>query len=216
MNHTLRIEGLRFWIDTFRLEADFKVSAGERVAILAPSGSGKTTLLRFILGLEQKKNQDEGELYFGDQRLDSVPSWKRNLGYVPQDYGLFINETTAKNLEFPLELRHVPSAARQEKVKEALTRVGLENRAELRASLLSGGEKQRLALARALIFEPAALLLDEPFSALDPELRAEARGWVLDFLKERSIPCLLVTHDAADVAALSTRVIRYENGMFKG
>jgi len=216
VNRALRVEGLCFWIDAFRLEADFEVGAGERVAILAPSGSGKTTLLRFILGLEQKKNRDEGELYLGDHRLDRVPAWKRNLGYVPQDYGLFINETTAKNLEFPLELRHVPSAVRQEKVKKALVRVGLENRAELRASLLSGGEKQRLALARALIFEPAALLLDEPFSALDPELRSEARGWVLEFLKERPIPCLLVTHDAADVAALSTRVIRYENGAFRG
>lgn len=216
MSRTLRVEGLKFWIEEFRLEADFKIEPGERVAILAPSGSGKTTLLRFILGLEQKKTTDQGQLYLGSHRLDETPAWGRNLGYVPQDYGLFINETAAKNLEFPLEIRRVPSSVREEKVKQALSRVGLSARAELRASLLSGGEKQRLSLARALIFEPDALLLDEPFSALDPELRTEARGWVLEFLRERRIPCLLVTHDAADVAAVATRVIRFENGAFKG
>lgn len=185
----------------------FSMRKGEIVGILGESGSGKSTLLRLIAGLETPA---EGRIRINDRVVvddeSFVPPEQRGIGMVFQDYALFPHLTVAKNIEFGLH--RLSRSARKARVKEMLDLVqlkGLENRYPHE---LSGGQQQRVALARALAPEPELLLMDEPFSNLDTELKASIRSELRNILKKAGITCLFVSHDHQDVEAICDRTIR--------
>jgi ABC-type Fe3+/spermidine/putrescine transport system ATPase subunit len=206
----LRIEGVTKRIgagaEAFELRASFGVAAGDRAVLSGPSGSGKTTLLRMIAGLERP---DGGRITLQDgdrtHELNELPAHLRRLGVVFQEQALFPSMTVLENVAFGLRMRKIARAERESESREWLARVGLAGREGSGIAGLSGGERQRVALARALITRPRALLLDEPFSALDPEARSVLRGVVLELHAAWPVPLLVVTHDQADAEALATR-----------
>lgn len=185
-------------------------------ALWGPSGSGKSSVLRLLLGID-KAEILEWEFAGVDLGRLSVPT--RRLGIVFQNHELFDHMTAIENLEFAAEAtlcrapEHRPSA---EKLKSNIARftqtLGIDAFGNRSARLLSGGERQRVALARALVGEPRMLLLDEPFSSLDAENRAEARSLVRSVLDENRLPAILVTHDAADIDALNARTCSIRAG----
>lgn len=203
---SLAVKGFISAYGDFKIEANFAISPGERVAIFAPSGSGKTTLLRWLAGFESSAS---GEITLGERSLSQVPPEKREFGVVFQDYALFPHWTTLENVAFGLEMRGASRSEREMAAMAFLERLHLAPRAKTLAGLLSGGEKQRVALARALIWKPKVLLLDEPFAALDLASRKKARETVLELLRDTPVPLLFVTHDAEDVAKLATRTLSY-------
>jgi ABC-type Fe3+/spermidine/putrescine transport system ATPase subunit len=190
------------------------VTAGEVVIILGPSGCGKTTLLRMIAGLEIP---DAGEIWLSGTRVASagqslVPPYQRGIGFVFQDLALWPHFTVRGNLEFVLESRRVPRAERSARAQEALRLFRIERFADRHPHQLSGGEQQRVALARALVGQPRVLLLDEPLSSLDPDLRATLRHELAEFQRTLKVTTIYVTHDRDDAAALGGRVVRMREG----
>lgn len=185
----------------------FSMSKGEIVGVVGESGSGKSTLLRLIAGLETPA---EGKIDISQRTVVDVrtfiPPEQRGVGMVFQDYALFPHLTVAKNIEFGLH--RMSKADRQARLKEMIELVqlaGLENRYPHE---LSGGQQQRVALARALAPKPALLLMDEPFSNLDVNLKAAIRVELRDILKKAEMTCLFVTHDQQDVDAICDRTVR--------
>jgi iron(III) transport system ATP-binding protein len=178
---------------------------GQVLALLGPSGSGKSTILRLIAGLEPV---DVGEIRFSGELLSSpaktAPAETRRIGFVFQDYALFPHMSAAENVAFGLHA--APRAAREEAALRWLDQVGLKHRAGAFPHELSGGEQQRVALARALAPKPRAVLLDEPFSGLDPVLRAELRETTLAALHEARATALFVTHDAEEALVVADRL----------
>ncbi|MDX1291343.1 MAG: ABC transporter ATP-binding protein [Hyphomonas sp.] len=170
---------------------------GNITALLGGSGAGKSTLLRLFAGLEPL---DEGEIRLGEQRLSApgrtVPAEKRRIGLIFQDFALFPHLTAAQNVAFGLKSRGKEAA--RAIAAEWLERLGLTGRADAFPHELSGGEQQRVAIARALAPEPAAILMDEPFSGLDPALRGSVRDTALAAIRDAGIPALLVTHDPTE------------------
>jgi ABC-type Fe3+/spermidine/putrescine transport system ATPase subunit len=181
------------------------VRRGERVTLLGPSGAGKTSLLRAIAGL--------GPLVGGRVRIDgrdvtALPPERRGIVYMHQAPSLVPHLSVLDNVAFPLEVRGVAREAARTQARGLLERVQLATFAHRAPASLSGGQRHRTALARALAANPVALLLDEPFSSLDPALRAEVRDAVLGLLQDRSGPAvLLVTHDIEEASAISDRII---------
>ncbi len=175
------------------------------LALLGPSGSGKSTILRLIAGLEPL---DAGEIRIGDELASSaarlIPTEQRRIGMVFQDYSLFPHLTAVANVAFGLD--KLARAEREAQAMQWLDRVGLKRRAESYPHELSGGEQQRVALARALAPKPRAVLLDEPFSGLDPVQRAELRDATLATLAEARTTTLFVTHDAEDALQVADRL----------
>lgn len=185
------------------------------VTVLAgPSGAGKTTLLRTIAGLTRP---GEGIVQLDDAILDDrarhVRPSHRNIAYVFQDYALFPHLDVLANVGYGLAARGITRTHRDRVAHTWLERLGIDRLARARPHALSGGERQRVALARALAWEPRALLLDEPFSALDPATRAAVRRTVRDTLGALDVPVVLVTHDEADIAEFGARVLRIERGV---
>ena len=175
------------------------------LALLGASGSGKSTLLRLIAGLERV---DGGEIHIGDERVSTpkrtLPAEARRVGMVFQDYSLFPHLNAAANVAFGLA--HLPRAEREALALSWLGRVGLASRAGAYPHELSGGEQQRVALARALAPKPRAILLDEPFSGLDPVLREELRQVTMDALAQTHTTALFVTHDAEEALLVADRL----------
>lgn len=188
---------------------------GERIAVFGASGSGKTTLLRVIAGLEERLTR-------GSVSLDGVvasapggafmPPHQRGVALLFQDLALWPHMTVEQHLRFPLGSSGLPRGQVCRRVDEAIVWVGLGGRDRTRPGELSGGEQQRLALARALISRPRRLLLDEPFSSLDLPLRREMSDLVLDLHRRLGFTLLLVTHDPAEVSALAERVVVLDGG----
>lgn len=178
-------------------------------ALCGPSGSGKTSIFRLLLGLE--KNQ---QFVWSFQGLDLAKKKtpERKLGVVFQSYDLFPHMTAKENILFAARARKVPQERAEKRLKELVQTLKMESFLERKTSLCSGGEKQRIALARAIIGEPRILFLDEPFSALDPHLRSESRKLVKDLIEKEKIPTVLVTHDKDDVDFLANKVSYIENG----
>jgi iron(III) transport system ATP-binding protein len=178
---------------------------GKVLALLGPSGSGKSTILRLIAGLEPV---DAGEIRIGDELASTpsrnLPTEQRRIGMVFQDYSLFPHLTAAANVSFGLD--KLTRADREAQALHWLDRVGLKHRAQSYPHELSGGEQQRVALARALAPKPRAILLDEPFSGLDPVQRAELRDATLATLAEARTTTLFVTHDAEDALQVADRL----------
>jgi sulfate transport system ATP-binding protein len=187
----------------------FAAPAGGITSLLGPSGSGKSTVLRVIAGLEQP---DSGQILFGEQDVTSLPAQHRGLGFVFQSYALFKHMTVRKNIAFGLGVRKVAKEEVRHKVDELLSLVQLDGLGERYPAQLSGGQRQRVAFARALAISPKMLLLDEPFGALDAQVRVELRDWLRRFHDESHVTTLLVTHDQEEAMEVSDHVIVMHEG----
>ena len=189
------------------------IASGEMVALLGPSGSGKTTLLRIIAGLE---NQSGGKLGFHGTDVSHVHARDRRVGFVFQHYALFRHMTVFDNIAFGLSVlprRERPNAAAiKQKVTQLLEMVQLGHLANRYPSQLSGGQKQRVALARALAVEPQILLLDEPFGALDAQVRKELRRWLRQLHEELKFTSVFVTHDQEEAMEVADRIVVMSQG----
>ena len=197
-------------LDSVTLEIAHK----ESVVILGSSGCGKTTLLRLIAGLEIP---DSGEIWLGDVQVAGpgrslLPPFRRQIGFVFQDLALWPHLTVAGNLQFVLDALRVPRAERSRRIDEALKLVRIDGFAARYPHELSGGEQQRVALARALIGSPRLLLLDEPLSSMDAELRAAMRTELARIQRTLELTTVYVTHDREDAAVLADRVIEMRAG----
>ena len=187
---------------------DLKVETGEMVALLGPSGSGKTTLLRVIAGLEPA---DSGQVLFHGEDVHDQRVGDRRVGFVFQHYALFRHMSVFENVAFGLRCRpwklRPARAEIREKVTELLRLVQLENFAKRLPTQLSGGQRQRVALARALAIEPRVLLLDEPFGALDAQVRRELRGWIRRLHDRLGFTSIFVTHDQEEALEIADRIV---------
>lgn len=191
--------------------ADVSFTAPDRAitALLGPSGSGKTTVLRVISGLEIP---DSGSVHLDDVDLTYLPPQKRNVGFVFQSYALFEHMSVRDNVAFGLDVRRVPVKERNERVDELLELVQLQDFGARHPSRLSGGQRQRVAFARALAIQPRLLLLDEPFSALDAEVRVELRDWLHALHERTHLTTVLITHDEQEANAVASHVVRMRAG----
>jgi len=209
----IRLEHVVKTFETFRAVRDVSltIESGELVALLGPSGSGKTTILRMVAGLEYA---DGGHIYFGEQDATDIPIRDRGVGFVFQHYALFPHMTIAQNIAFGLKVSKVKreKAAIDERVLELLRLVRLDGLAERFPAQISGGQRQRVALARALAVDPKVLLLDEPFGALDANVRRDLRRWLREIHSELGITTLFVTHDQEEALDLADRVVVLKDG----
>jgi sulfate transport system ATP-binding protein len=190
-------------------EVSLDVAPGSLTALLGPSGSGKSTLLRIIAGLEQP---DTGQVEIDGQDVTAVPPQRRGIGFVFQHYAAFKHMSVRDNVAFGLRIRREPRAAVRERVDELLEIVGLTGWAERYPGQLSGGQRQRMALARALAVRPRVLLLDEPFGALDANVRAELRDWLRRLHDEVHVTTVLVTHDQEEAMSVADRLAVLDHG----
>jgi sulfate transport system ATP-binding protein/putative spermidine/putrescine transport system ATP-binding protein len=198
---------------------DFKIDVPEWeiadtgvTALWGPSGSGKTSIFRILLGLIDARGYSWD---FKGVDLAKLPAPARRLGVVFQTLELFPHMTARENILFAAEARAIPKAEVEPHFQELVRKLALESCLDRRAAVLSGGEKQRVALARALIGRPRILFLDEPFSALDAGLRAEARALVKRTIEDEGIPTVLITHDREDLEAFGGRVTEIKDGRIR-
>lgn len=185
------------------------VAPGQTVALLGASGSGKSTLLNIIAGLEAPES---GRVWLDGQDISDWPPERRRLALMFQDFALFPHLNLQDNVAFGLVEQGVARVVARSRADDLLQRFGLGGRGRERVGTLSGGEQQRVALARALITQPSALLLDEPFSALDADLRADLRAEFAQRIAEHGMRAVLVTHDEAEARAMASAAWRLEGG----
>jgi sulfate transport system ATP-binding protein len=188
------------------------VPEGALTALLGPSGSGKSTLLRIIAGLE---TSDAGVVRIAGQDVTGARPQDRGIGFVFQHYAAFAHMTVFENVAFGLRIRKVKPAAVRARVEELLALVGLTQWAGQRPHQLSGGQRQRMALARALAVEPQVLLLDEPFGALDANVRAELRRWLRRLHDEQGVTTVLVTHDQEEAMEVADTIAVMNKGQIE-
>ncbi|HET7106477.1 MAG TPA: ABC transporter ATP-binding protein [Candidatus Acidoferrum sp.] len=186
-----------------------EIAAGEFLTLLGESGSGKTTLLRLIAGFEQPGS---GEIWMSGERLDTLPPYRRRVNTVFQSYALFPHLTVQENVAYGLQVSGAAKSEIPSRVNEALQMVKMQEFAASRPAKLSGGQQQRVALARALVNRPKLLLLDEPLSALDANLRKQMQGELKSLQREIGITFLFVTHDQDEAMALSDRIALLKDG----
>jgi sulfate/thiosulfate transport system ATP-binding protein len=185
------------------------IASGSLTALLGPSGGGKSTLLRIIAGLE---HPDTGTVTINGQEATRLSPQRRNVGFVFQHYAAFKHLTVYRNIAFGLEVRKRPRAEIRERVHELLELVHLEQMANRYPSQLSGGQRQRMALARALAVEPQVLLLDEPFGALDAQVRRELRTWLRRLHDEVHVTTVFVTHDQDEAMDVADEIVLLADG----
>jgi sulfate transport system ATP-binding protein len=190
-------------------DVSLDVPEGSLTALLGPSGSGKSTLLRVIAGLEAP---DAGRVVIDGQDATPLPAQRRGIGFVFQHYAAFKHMTVRENVAFGLRIRKRPKAQIDTKVDELLEIVGLKGHHARYPSQLSGGQRQRMALARALAIEPRVLLLDEPFGALDANVRADLRAWLRRLHDEVHVTTVLVTHDQEEAMEVADRIAVINEG----
>jgi putative spermidine/putrescine transport system ATP-binding protein len=190
-------------------DVSLNVAAGEFVSLLGPSGSGKTTLLGILGGFILPSS---GTILFGGRDVTWMPPHKRDIGVVFQNYALFPHMSVGENVAFPLRARRMPKAAWPDKVRAALSMVGLAGYEERGIAQLSGGQRQRVALARAMIFEPRLILMDEPLSALDKQLRESMQIELRTLHKRIGATIIYVTHDQREALTMSDRVAVMKDG----
>jgi ABC-type Fe3+/spermidine/putrescine transport system ATPase subunit len=206
-----KVYGARAVVQNLSLD----LAAGESIAVLGPSGSGKTTVLRLIAGLERP---DAGEIWIDGRQMAAnarqmVPAYERRVGLVFQDLALWPHLTVRNNLAFVVTGTGPTKVERAARVEHALAICRVDSRlADRYPHELSGGEQQRVALARAIAGSPRVLLLDEPFSSLDAELRATLRRELADLQRQLGLTTIYVTHDVEDASALATRAVVMRDG----
>ncbi|MGO4620562.1 sulfate/molybdate ABC transporter ATP-binding protein, partial [Ensifer sp. 2TAB8] len=208
--HNIRKEFGRFpALDDVSLD----IRSGELIALLGPSGSGKTTLLRLVAGLESPTG---GTIYFGDEDASQKTVQQRNIGFVFQHYALFRHMTVLDNVAFGLKVRPAnrrpPAAEIRSRALDLLDLVQLSGLDKRYPAQLSGGQRQRVALARAMAVEPNVLLLDEPFGALDAQVRKELRKWLREIHDRTGHTTIFVTHDQEEALELADRVVVMSKG----
>jgi sulfate/thiosulfate transport system ATP-binding protein len=190
-------------------DVSLHVPAGSLTALLGPSGGGKSTLLRIVAGLE---SPDSGTVEINGQDVTNVPARERGIGFCFQHYAPFRHLTVRRNVAFGLEVRKRPKPEITAKVDELLDLVKIDHLADRYPSQLSGGQRQRMALARALAIEPELLLLDEPFGALDAQVRQELRVWLRELHEKISVTTVLVTHDQEEAMEVADRLAIINHG----
>ncbi|MBF2050683.1 MAG: ABC transporter ATP-binding protein [Leptolyngbya sp. IPPAS B-1204] len=206
---TLRAVTKKYGAFTAVENISLDIPAGSYTCLLGPSGCGKTTTLRMIAGHEDITS---GELLIGDRRVNDLPPTQRNTAMMFQNYALFPHKTVWENVEFGLKMRNLPKAERIQRVDEILEIVGLTKFAQRKPAKLSGGQQQRAALARALVTRPQVLLLDEPLSALDENLRVRTRSELRKLQKQFGMTFIQVTHGQDEAFALSDQIVVMDHG----
>lgn len=212
---SIQVEHIQKRFHQFTALHDINITfpSGELVALLGPSGCGKTTLLRIIAGLEQA---DGGRILLNDSDASDLNVRQRNVGFVFQHYALFRHMTVFENIAFGLRVKprkqRLPDASIQKKVTQLLELIQLGHVAQRYPNQLSGGQRQRVALARALAVEPEVLLLDEPFGALDAQVRKELRRWLRHLHDELHVTSLFVTHDQEEALEVADKIVLMNAG----
>lgn len=188
---------------------DLDIPAGSYCCLLGPSGCGKTTTLRMIAGHESVSN---GDIFIGSTRINDLPPTRRNTAMMFQNYALFPHKTVWQNIEFGLKMKGMPKVERDRLVSEVVEIVGLNRFTDRKPAVLSGGQQQRVALARALVTRPAVLMLDEPLSALDENLRVKTRSELRKLQKQFGMTFIQVTHGQDEAFALSDQIVVMDHG----
>ena len=187
----------------------FDIKEGELICILGPSGCGKTTLLNIIGGFI---SDFSGDVFLSDENINNVPPEKREIATVFQSYGLFTHKNVIDNVSYGLKLLKIDKNTREKRAKEMLEKVGLAGYEKKKIKELSGGEQQRVAIARSMVLNPKLLLLDEPLSNLDVHLRDVMRKEIKRIQKQFGVTMIIVTHDQEDAFKLADRVIVINEG----
>jgi ABC-type Fe3+/spermidine/putrescine transport system ATPase subunit len=206
---SIRNVAKRFGKNLVLRDISLDVAEGEFLTILGESGSGKTTLLRIIAGFE---TASAGEVWMGEERLDRQPPYRRRVNTVFQHYALFPHLTVEENVAYGLRVAKRPEAEIASRVSEALDKVKMSVHAKSKPSKISGGQQQRVALARALVNRPRLLLLDEPLSALDANLRRQMQVELKSLQREVGISFIFVTHDQEEAMVMSDRIALLRSG----
>ncbi|MFG1319152.1 ABC transporter ATP-binding protein [Xanthobacter autotrophicus] len=210
----VQIDGVtkRFGDATALHEAWLKIGQGEFMTLLGPSGCGKTTLLNLIAGFLEA---DGGEIFVSGSLMTETPPYDREIGVVFQNYALFPHMSVAKNVGYGLRMRGVPKREIEQRVAEALALVKLAAFGDRKPRQLSGGQQQRVALARALVIRPKVLLLDEPFSALDKNLRGSMQVELKEIQRKLGVTTIFVTHDQSEALSMSDRIAVMSDGRIR-
>ena len=205
----IELDHVAFKIGEFALaDVCLEVRAGEYFVLTGPNGSGKTLLVKLIAGIH---SPDAGEILIKGERVTGTPPWERHIGYVPQEYGLFPNLTVERNIAFGLEVRRIDKPKVTEEVARAAELLGVSHLLHRMPKGLSGGEQQKVSLARALVLKPAVLLLDEPVSAIDEDRRDEICVELKRIQKETRVTTLHVSHNRHEAELVADRT-----GVLKG
>lgn len=191
---------------------DLEIPEGSLVTLLGPSGCGKTTLLRMLAGLE---TPTQGDIFIKGKRINDTPIHRRNLGMIFQNYALFPHKTIFDNVAFGLKYRSASKDQMKERVEKALETVRLPGVGSRMPSQLSGGQQQRIALARAIVIEPDVLLMDEPLSALDENLREDMRREIDNLQQDLGVTTIFVTHDQREALSMSDKVVVMKDGFIQ-
>ncbi|MFW5917849.1 MAG: ABC transporter ATP-binding protein [Haloferacaceae archaeon] len=191
---------------------DLEVEDGEFLVFLGPSGCGKTTALRMIAGLE---TPSDGEIYFDDERVDGKQPADRNVAMVFQNYALYPHMTVRENIEYPLKIQGVPPEERDDRIAETAELLHIEEQLDSDPAEISGGQRQRTSLARAIIRKPSVFLLDEPLSNLDAKLRLEMRSELKRLQSELDITTVYVTHNQEEAMSMGDRIAVMNQGTIR-
>ncbi len=206
----ITLNQLKFQYKTMAMQFDLHIAKGEKVAIIGASGAGKSTLLNLIAGFEMANS---GDIYLNGEKHNTTEPYQRPVSMLFQENNVFPHLTVFQNIAFGLKANLKLDNKQVQLVEQAASAVGLSEFLQRKPTALSGGQKQRVALARCLLRDKPILLLDEPFSALDPQLRQEMLDLLLKLSDEKNITLLMVTHQPNELVGKIDRVIQIENGL---